>query len=67
VARISAARSSEYLFLVAAGLAALAAVFMLTVWAPLQLRAFTLATTATRPVSSVNVDEFRAQAALSAN
>lgn len=49
---ISQWRSSEHVFLLAAVLAAIAAVFMLTIWTPLQLQAFANATEVTRIESS---------------
>jgi cytochrome oxidase Cu insertion factor (SCO1/SenC/PrrC family) len=41
MAKTLEARSGEHFFLLAAIVAAIAAIFMVTVWAPLQLRAFT--------------------------
>src|ERR1700751_3654516 len=52
VANISRARSGDHLFLLAAATAALAAIFMVTIWAPLQLHAFTHATEVGQPESS---------------
>jgi len=49
VAKTFARPEGDHVFLLAAVMAALAAIFMVTIWAPLQVRAFTDATQAARP------------------
>jgi len=51
VGNISRARSGDRVFLLAALTAATAAIFMVSVWAPLQLRAFAHATESGQPES----------------